>query len=75
MHGGHSQLNGDAVDMHCKGNIVVIPILRDQANLPIVYNSFVSSKYKKEVGPHIRSAMAYSNFSNLDFFGYLQTST
>ena len=68
-------MNGDAVDMYCKGNIVVIPIRWEKSNLPIVYNSFVSSKYKKEVGPHIRSAMAYSNFSNLDFFGYLQTST
>ena len=71
---GHSLLNGDAVDMHCKGNRVVIPIRCEQANLPIVYNYFVSSKEKKEVGQQIRSAIAYYNFSNLEFFAYLQTS-
>ena len=74
IHGGHFSLNGDTVEMHCKGNRVVIPICCKQANLQIVYNSFVSSKEKNEVGPHICSAMAYSNLSNLDFFGYLQTS-
>ena len=36
IYGGHSSLNGDAVDMNCKGNRVVIPILRKQANLTIV---------------------------------------
>ena len=30
MYGGHSFLNVDAVDMHWKGNWVVIPILREQ---------------------------------------------
>ena len=75
MHEGHSSLNGDAVEMYCKVNRAVIPISPDKANLPIFYNSFVSSKEKKEVGPHIRSAMAYSNLSNLEFFGDIQTST
>ena len=71
MHGGHSSLNGDAVDMHCKGNRVVIPISHEESILTIVYNYFVSSKYKKEVGPHILSAMAYYNLSNLEFFAYI----
>ena len=75
MHGGHTSLNGDSMDMHCKGSRVVIHIRREKIKLPIVYNSFVSSKYKKKVGPHIRSVIAYSNLSNLDFFGYLQNST
>ena len=68
-------MNGDAVDMHCEGNRVVIPIRRKQANLPIFYNSFASSKEKKEVGPHTRYAMDNYNLSNLDFFGDLKTST
>ena len=44
IHWGHSLLNGDSVDMPCKGNRVVIPIPREKVNLPIFYNSFVSSK-------------------------------
>ena len=35
----------------------------------------MSSKEKKEVGPHIRSEISYSTLSNIDFLGYLQTST
>ena len=43
-------------------------------NVPIVYNYFVYAKEKKEVGPHIRSAMAYSNLTMIDFFRDLITS-
>ena len=75
MNGVHSLPNGDAVEMHCKGNRVVIPIQREQASLPIVYNSFLSSKEKNDIVPHIRSAMDYYNLSNIDFFGDLKTST
>ena len=60
--------------MTCKGNRIVIPISREQSNLPIVFNSFVSAQEKKKAGQHIRSAMAYSNLSKLDFFGDLKTS-
>ena len=74
VHGLHSRLDGDAVGMHCKGNRFMIRICREQANLLTFYNYFLSSKEKKEVGPHIPSAMDYTNFSNLEFFGYLQTS-
>ena len=41
--------------MNLKDNIIVIPILRELANLPVVYNSFVSAKENKEAGPHIPS--------------------
>ena len=60
--------------MNSKDNIIVIPICRDLANLPIVYNSFVYAKYKKEFGPQTWSAMAYSNPTMIDFFGDLQNS-
>ena len=73
-HGGNSYLCDDCVEMTLKDNIIVIPIRRELTNLPIVYNSFVSSKEKKEAGPPIRSVMAYSNLTILDFFVYLQTS-
>ena len=60
--------------MNLKDNRIVIPICHELANLPIVYNSFVSTKEKKEVGPHIRSEMAYSNITMIDFFEDIQTS-
>ena len=72
-HGGNSYLGGDCVEMNLKDNRIVIPICCELANLPIVYNSFVSAKEKKEIGPRIWSAMAYSNLTMLEFFGYLQT--
>ena len=57
MHGGNSYLCGGCVEMNLKDNIIVIPIHRELANLPILYKSFVSAKEKKEVGPQIRPAM------------------
>ena len=74
MHGAHSYVSGDAVEMTCKGNWIVIPISRDQSNFPIIFNSFVSTQEMKKSGQHIQSAMAYSNLSKLDFFGDLKTS-
>ena len=75
MHGGNSYLCGNCVEMKMKDNIIVIPIRRELVNIPIVYNSFVPANEKKGVGPHIRSAMAYSNITMLDFFRYLQTTS
>ena len=44
MHRGNSYLCSDCVKMNLKDNIIVIPIFRELANLPIVYNSFVYAK-------------------------------
>ena len=44
MHGGNSYLCGDCAEMNLKENIIVIMIRHELANLPIVYNSFVSAK-------------------------------
>ena len=71
MHGGYSRINGGCMEMNLKNNKIIIPIRREQANLPIVFDSYLTTKQKNEVGPHIRSAMAYSNLSLLDFFGYI----
>ena len=60
--------------MNLKDNIIFIPIRRELANIPIMYNSFVSAKEKKEVGPHIWSVMAYINLNMIDLFGDIQTS-
>ena len=40
-----------------------------------MFDSYVITKHKNEVGPHIRSAMAYSNLSLLYLFGDLQISS
>ena len=59
IHGGYSRINDDSVEMNLKNNKIVIPICHEQANLPIVFDSYVKTKQKNEVGPHIRSTMAY----------------
>ena len=74
IHGSNSYLCGDCVEMNLKYNRIVIPICSGIANIPILYNSFVSAKQKKEFGPHIQSEMAYSNLTMLDFFGDIQNS-
>jgi hypothetical protein len=49
-HGSHSVVNCDEVVMKfCKeGALISIPIDRNATNLPIVHNSFVSEKVKRE---------------------------
>ena len=44
MHGGHSRLSVDSMEIYCKVNRIVIHIWSNQTNLPIVYNSFVSTQ-------------------------------
>ena len=36
MHGGHSWLSGNSVEVYCKSNEIEIPIRHKQENLPIV---------------------------------------
>ena len=73
MHEGNSYFCGDCAEMDLKDNRIFIPIRRELVNLPILYNSFVSAKEKKEVRPHIMSAMAYYTINMLDSFGDIQT--
>ena len=61
--------------MILKHHRIKLPICQKQANLPIVYNSFVSTNEKQLIAPNIRSAMAYSNMFSLDFFGDLRTAS
>ena len=74
IHGGHSRISGDSVEMYCKGNRIVIPIWHEQENLTIVYNYFLSTQEDKNIGPHTWYAMAYYNLSTLDFLGDIKTS-
>jgi hypothetical protein len=51
-----------------------IDIIQDQANLPVVHNSFVSEKAKLELAPLFWSGMCQTGLSFLDFFGEIECS-
>ncbi len=64
-------VNGDKVVMKfCKeGAMVSIPIYRNATNLPVVHNSFVSKKVKREHASKFRSALhATGLYAALDYF-------
>ena len=71
LHGGHSVVNGDVVVMKfCKeGALISIPIDRNATNLPVVHNSFMSKKVKREHASKFRSALhATGLYAALDYF-------
>ena len=55
--------------MLLKKHNIVIPINRHETNLPMIYNSYVTSAQMKRHGPLLRSGMALTVFYYLDFFG------
>jgi hypothetical protein len=64
-------VNGDKVVMKfCKkGALISIPIYRNTTNLPVVHNSFVSEKVKREHASEVQSALyATRLYSALDYF-------
>jgi hypothetical protein len=83
LHGGHSVVNGDEVVMKfCKeGALISISIDRNATNLPIVHNSFVSKKVKREHASKFPSALhatglyaALAYFANVSVDQNLSTS-
>jgi len=71
LHGGHSVVNSDEVVMKFRkeGASISIPIDRDATNLPVVHNSFVSEKVKREHASKFRSALhATGLYAVLDYF-------
>ncbi len=71
LHGGHSVVNGNEVVMKfCKeGALILIHINRNTTNFPIVHNSFVSEKVKREHASKFRSALhATGLYAALDYF-------
>jgi hypothetical protein len=71
LHGGHSVVNGDKVVMkfHKEGALISIPIDRNTTNLPVVRNSFVSEKVKREHASKFWSALhATGLYAALDYF-------
>ena len=72
LHGGKSVVDANEVTMHLEGHKVVIPIDRNGINLPVVGDSYVSSKEKKRMGLQLRSALGRAG-GERDFFGDLQS--
>ncbi len=71
LHGGHSVANGNEVVMkfHKEGALIPIHIDRNTTNLPIVHNSFVSEKVKREHASKFQSALhATGLYAVLDYF-------
>ncbi len=71
LHSEHSVVNGNEVVMKFqkKGALISIPIDRDATNLPVVHNSFVSEKVKREHASKFQSALpATWLYAALDYF-------
>ncbi len=64
-------VNGDEVVMKFRkeGVSILIPIDRNTTNLPVMHNSFVSKKVKREHSSKFRSALhATGLYAALDYF-------
>ena len=58
-----------------KNHNIVIPINIQEANLPIIYNYYVTSAQKKRHWPLLRLGMAFISLDYLDLFGDIRTDT
>ena len=68
MHGGYSEVYGDRIRMLLKTSTIDIEIVREQNNLPAVFDSFVSDEAKKALAGTMRSGLAHARLGILDFF-------
>jgi hypothetical protein len=66
--GGYSKVYGDCIKMLLKTSKIQIQIVREKHNLPIVFDSYVSSKAKKTLASTVRSGLCYTRLNALDFF-------
>ena len=55
--------------IHLKDQNIKIPIDSKHRNLPVIKKYLVSSKEKEHLRPQLRSALAHSDLSKMDFFG------
>ena len=68
MHGGHLEVHVDRVEILLDHHTIVIPINRERTNLPMVQDSWLTSKEKQAYGPHMRSALSRLGLHQLNFF-------
>ena len=68
MHGGYSEVYGDCIRMLLKTSTIEIHIAREKHNLPVVFDSFVSTKTKRALASTMRSGLCHARLNILDFF-------
>jgi len=68
MHGGYSEVHSNCVRMLLKTSTIKIRIMREEHNLPVVFDSFVSGKAKKALASNMRSGLCHTRLNALDFF-------
>ena len=68
MHGGYSEVYGDCIRMLLKTSTIDIHIVREKHNLPVVFDSFVSTKTKRALATTMRSGLCHARLNILDFF-------
>ena len=54
--------------MLLKTSTIEIRIVREEHNLPVVFDSFVSGKAKKALASNMRSGLCHTRLNALDFF-------
>ena len=59
--------------MVLKNHNIAIPINRQESNIPIIYNSYVTSAQNKRNVPLLRLIMELIGLDYLDLFGDLRT--
>ena len=69
LHGAHSIIEGFNVKMLLNNHKIVILINRQDANLPIIYNSYVTSAQNKRHRQLLRLGMDFIGLGSLDLFG------
>jgi len=67
MHGGYSEVHSDCACMLLKTSTIEIQIVREEHNLPIVFDSFVSGKAKKALASKMRSGLCHTHLNALTF--------
>ena len=75
LHGAHSIIKILNVQMLLKNHKIDVPINRQEYNLPIIYNSYVTSAQKKRNGTLLRSGIAFIVLGYLYFFVDIITDT
>ena len=64
----HSEAHSNCIRMLLKTSTIEIRIMREEHNLPVVFDSFVSGKAKKALASNMRSGLCHTRLNALDFF-------
>jgi hypothetical protein len=67
MHGGYSEVHSDCIRTLLKTSTIEIQHVREEHNLPVVFDSFVSGKAKKALASNMRSGLCHTRLNALDF--------